>query len=139
MNGKIRVGIAAAALGIGFAMAPTAASAVQQAPTAVKADTGAKNAAACSAVPDRGWVLFYQHSDCQGAYQGWTTCGRHFFTGPMKMQASSYWDNQYGGAYVYADVTDDYGHFAFRTWPGTGVRNVATGENDRSYAAWLNC
>ncbi|MFE0021267.1 hypothetical protein [Amycolatopsis sp. NPDC059021] len=86
--------------------------------------------------PDRGWVLFYQHSGCGGAYQGWARCGRHDFTGAMFRGASSYWDNQTGGAY--ADVYDG-GGLAFTTHPQTGIRDVAWWENDRSEWAILRC
>ena len=91
----------------------------------------------CSATPSIGWVLFYHDSGCGGVYQGWARCGHHFFTGPMRGQASSYWDRQTGGAN--ALVFGRNGIFAFETHPGTGVRNVATWENDRSYTAILQC
>lgn len=115
---------AAATLGL---LAPAVASA---------ADEPAVAPLACTANPDPGFVLFYQHSDCQGNYQGWARCGWHNFTGVLYRNASSYWDNQYGGAYtkVYEGSTQVY-----RTWPQTGVRNVATWENDRNERAYLQC
>ncbi|WP_156094390.1 hypothetical protein [Lentzea aerocolonigenes] len=115
---------AAAALGL---LAPAVAGAAEE-----------KSAAplACTVNPDPGFVLFYQHSDCQGRYQGWARCGWHDFTGVLRRNASSYWDNQFGGAYtlVYEGSTQVY-----RTWPQTGVRNVATWENDRNERAYLVC
>jgi hypothetical protein len=120
---------AAAALGL---LAPAAANAA--------GDEKAVAPLACIATPSAGWVLFYRDSDCQGppsgGYQGWARCGWHDFTGAMYRNASSYWDRQTGGAYtkVYEGSTEIY-----RTWPNTGVRNVAWWENDRNERAYLQC
>ncbi|MET8762909.1 hypothetical protein [Lentzea sp. NPDC004782] len=114
----------AAALGL---LGPAVANAAGQEPVAPLA---------CSATPDRGWVLFYEHSDCQGRYQGWARCGIHDFTGALYRTASSYWDRQTGGAFtkVYEGATE-----VFRTQPNTGVRDVALWENDRNEWAILQC
>jgi hypothetical protein len=55
----------------------------------------------------------------------------------MRGAASSYWDRQTGGAN--ALVFESTGAFGFETIPNTGVRNVATWENDRSDVAILDC
>lgn len=130
MNRRFRVSFAVAAFGLGFLVAPSVASAAP--------GNSANGALACVENPDPGWVLFYEHSDCQGHYQGWAACGPHNFTGAMKNQASSYWDNQTGRANT--DVTDKNGHDAFKTIISPRrVYNVSWEENDRSYKAWLNC
>jgi hypothetical protein len=114
-----------AALGL---LAPAVANAAEEKPAAAALD--------CTVVPDVGTVLWYQHSDCQGRYQGWARCKWHDFTGVMRRSASSYWDNQVGGAYatVYEGSTPVYD-----TIPRTGVRNVAWWENDRNEQAYLHC
>ncbi|MFD9701412.1 hypothetical protein [Lentzea sp. NPDC059081] len=130
MSRIFRVNLVVAAFGLGLLVAPPVSSAAP--------GTSASSALACVANPDSGWVLFYEHSGCQGHYQGWTTCEPHNFTGAMKNAASSYWDNQTGGAT--ADVTDSNGHFVFRTIiTQRRVYDVSSEENDRSFKAWLNC
>ena len=130
MGRRFRVGFAVAAFGLGFLVVPPVASA--------EPGTSSNNALACVENPDLGWVLFYEHSDCQGHYQGWTTCTTHLFTGAMKMAASSYWDNQTGRATT--TVTDQNGDEAYTTIINPRrVYNVSLKENDRSYRAWLNC
>lgn len=130
MGRRFRVSLAVAAFGLGFLVAPSVASAAP--------GTSENGVLACVENPDRGWVLFYEHSDCQGHYQGWSACKPHNFTGAMKNAASSYWDNQTGRANT--TVSDKYGAHAFDTIiEPRRVYNVSTEENDRSYKAWLNC
>jgi hypothetical protein len=142
MNGSIRSALAIAALGgagllsVGFTTAPASAAALEGAHTPAASSAGTTRGLAC-VQPDSGWVIFYAASNCGGAYQGWTRCGRHNFTGAMYREASSYNDRQYGGAYT--NVFDSDGSFVFRTWPNTGVRNVALWENDSNAFADLVC
>jgi hypothetical protein len=80
--------------------------------------------------PDYGWVCFFEHSNAGGWSVGYTRCGRSDFPTWFWNKASSSWDRQYGGAYARA-----YGHsegYSFRTYPNTGIRNVATWENDEA-------
>ena len=113
----------AAALGL---LAPAVANA---------AEADAVAPLACTVNPDPGFVLFYEHSDCQGRYQGWARCNWHDFTGVMRRAASSYWDNQTGSAYatVYEGSTPLYNTDL------PGVRNVAVWDNDRNERALLHC
>ncbi|WP_433324107.1 hypothetical protein [Spirillospora sp. CA-294931] len=88
-------------------------------------------------LPDRGWVIFYRDSHCEEPIQGMHQCGPQRFRGPLYNAVSSYNDAQYGGAY--AHVYDSAGRYAFGTHPGTGHRQVATWENDRSATATIFC
>lgn len=102
------------------------------------AETGAVVAQACAENPDPGWVLFYEHRDCGGRYQGWTRCGFHDIADAMHRKTSSYWDRQTDGAYTWAWEYDGFDPI-FETRPNTGVRNVATWENDKAEWAELIC
>ncbi|MEV4799397.1 hypothetical protein AB0K18_05220 [Nonomuraea sp. NPDC049421] len=115
-----RLGAVGAALAVALCVAPAAATA-QAAPARQACGT-----------PSAGWVHFYESSGCGGAVERYTVCEWITF-GYLYNRVSSYWDRQTGGAY--ARVYDSNGSLAFRTYPNTGVRDLATWENDRSATA----
>ncbi|MEU0880547.1 hypothetical protein ABZ345_18240 [Lentzea sp. NPDC005914] len=120
-------------LAVAFAVA--AALGLLAPATAGAAEEKAVAPLACTVDPDLGTVLWYEHSNCQGRYQGWARCGWHDFSGAMRRAASSYWDNQTGSAYatVYEGSTPLYNTDL------PGVRNVAVWDNDRNERAFLRC
>jgi hypothetical protein len=121
---------------VGATAAPASVIA-EQAPVAAGTSTDTIQPAACTAYPSAGWVFFYQNTNCGGRYQGMSRCGTQPFIGVLYRQASSYIDAQTGGAY--ALVYEGANTLVFRTYPNTGVRNVAVWENDRSEWANLVC
>ena len=135
--------IRSALAGIAVAVAAVAVPAVAAEAASAPATAPAPAAVAASSpgyyctTPDSGWVCFYANSGGGGYSVGYTRCGKSEFPTWFWNLASSSWDRQYGGAYASA-----YGYsegYSFRTYPGTGIRNVASWENDEADYIINNC
>jgi hypothetical protein len=128
MKRAMKYGMAAAARVVGLSVTPAVAATAEKAPASASSNTGEAAGLVC-ANPAVGWVRFWENADCGGVPESFYQCRTYTF-GYLDNRVSSYMDRQTGGAF--ARVYNSSGTQVFRTYPDTGVRNLATWENDRS-------